>query len=494
MRDSSARVRFAPSPTGHFHVGGARTALYNYLYARHTGGSFILRIEDTDRTRYEEDALENHLRGLRWLGLDWDEGPEIGGDYGPYFQSLRLELYQEYAERLIGEGKAYYCFCSPERLAHLRDEQRAKGESVGYDRKCRELTSSQIADHRAQGIVPVVRLKVPLEGATSFHDLLRGGITVSNRTLGDMVLLKSDGFPTYHLAAVVDDHFMKITHILRGDEWLASVPRRIILYDAFGWDAPLYVHLPTILDPSGKGKLSKRKKHGPGEKKLPVFVQEFEQLGYLPEAVVNYLARVGWSYDDRTELFSRDELVRCFDLSGISKAAAVFSYDKLDWINGVYIRQLNPDDLTQRLLPFMRDAGFDTDASMVSRLVPLIQERLKRLSDAPSLLGFFFTEELSYAAELLIQKKMDLGSTMQALVAAEEALGQCTVFDEEELEAILRPLAEELGLKAGQFFGVIRIAVTGRKVAPPLFGTISVLGKEKVLERISKAREMLASP
>jgi len=490
MLELGTRVRFAPSPTGFLHVGGARTALYNYLYARHTGGSFILRIEDTDRTRYQANSLDDLLEGLRWLGLDWDEGPDVGGDYGPYIQSQRLELYQKSAEQLVREGKAYYCFCSAERLTLMREEQHKKCLFVGYDRRCRQLTSKQVADSRSQGIVPVVRLKAPLDGKTSFHDSIRGDISVGNSTLDDMVLLKSDGFPTYHLAAVVDDHLMKISHILRGDEWLTSVPKRIVLYDALGWDPPAYVHLSTILDPTGKGKLSKRKKHAPGEKEYPVFIHEFRKLGYLPEAMVNFLARVGWSHDDKTELMSREELIERFDLAGISKAPAVFSYEKLAWMNGVYIRQLERDDLAQRLVPFLKEAGWEPDLPLVRRLVLLIQERIKALGEAPSHLDFFF-EEISYVPELLVQKKMDRDSTGQALVAAEEALARCVAFDEEELEAILRPLAEELGLKVGQLFGVIRVAVTGKKVAPPLFGTLSVLGKKTVLERISRAREML---
>ncbi|MFH1927802.1 MAG: glutamate--tRNA ligase, partial [Chloroflexota bacterium] len=445
MSDLHTRVRFAPSPTGFLHVGGARTALYNYLYARHTGGSFNLRIEDTDRTRYHADSLDDHLKGLRWLGLNWDEGPDVGGDYGPYLQSQRLELYHKFAEQLVREGKAYYCFCSAERLTLMREEQQKKGLFVGYDRRCRQLTSKQVADSRSQGIVPVVRLKAPLDGTTSFHDSIRGDISVDNSTLDDMVLLKSDGFPTYHLAAVVDDHLMKISHILRGDEWLTSVPKRIVLYDALGWDPPIYVHLPTILDPSGKGKLSKRKKHAPGEKEYPVFIHEFRKLGYLPEAMVNFLARVGWSYDDKTELMSREELIERFDLAGISKAPAVFSYEKLAWMNGVYIRQLERDDLAQRLLPFLKEAGWEPDLPLVRRLVLLIQERIKELGEAPSHLDFFF-EEISYEPGLLVQKKMDRDSTAQALVAAEEALTRCMVFDEEELETILRPLAKELGL------------------------------------------------
>jgi len=486
------RVRFAPSPTGYLHLGGARTALFNYLYARHCNGAFILRIEDTDRKRYEETAVSDLLRGLRWLGLDWDEGPDVGGDFGPYIQSQRLHLYQQYAEQLVSDGKAYRCYCSVERLAQLRREQRAKGIPPGYDRRCRHLTQKQIAEYEAQGITPVIRLKAPLEGTTSFDDVLHGHIVTENRYLDDLILLKSDGYPTYHLANVVDDHAMRISHIMRGDEWLPSVPKHILLYQAFGWEPPIYCHLPTILDPSGKGKLSKRKKRGPGNREYFVYIHEFEKAGYLPEAMFNFLARLGWSYDDKTELFTREELIRYFDLTHISKSPAVFSYEKLDWMNGVYIRNLSQDDLAKRLLPIFRAAGLKTDLQTVRRIVPLIQERIKKLTDAIELVDFFF-QDIQYEPELLIQKKMDRASTLTALSAAQQVLSRLTSFEEEALERSLRSLADRLGLKAGQLFGTIRVAVTGKRVAPPLFGTLSILGQRTVLERLAKARELLSN-
>jgi len=477
------RVRFAPSPTGYLHVGGARTALYNWLFARHHGGKFILRIEDTDRARFVPDALDDIMESLRWLGLDWDEGPKVGGPYGPYFQSQRLEIYQKYARQLVDEGHAYYCYCSPERLEAMRQRQRERGEKPGYDRHCRYLTAKQRAEYEAQGIVPVVRLKVPLEGQTEFYDVLRGHTVVDNSTLDDLVLLKSDGYPTYHLANVVDDHLMGITHIMRGDEWLPSVPRHVLLYKAFGWEPPIYAHLPIILAPSGKGKLSKR--HGGVE------VRYFRAQGYLPEALVNFLARVGWAYDDKTEIFTREELIEKFDLDGVSKSPAAFSYEKLEWMNGFYIRRLSDDELARRVQPFLKEAGLDADLSTLRRIAPLIQERLKTLKDAVDWVDFFFQEVGEYDPALLIGKKMTAAESLTALRRARETLAALPDFDEETLETALRGLAGELGLKAGQLFGIIRVAVTGKKVAPPLFGTLSILGQERVLARVDRALELL---
>jgi glutamyl-tRNA synthetase len=479
------RVRIAPSPTGYFHVGSARTALFNWLFARHNEGKFIVRVEDTDQTRYSPEAVPDLVDSLRWLGLDWDEGPEVGGDLGPYFQSKRLDLYWRYANALLAQGDAYKCYCSPERLAAMREEQRASKQDVGYDRHCRFLTAEQQARHEAAGAAPVVRLKAPLEGVTSFDDVLYGTIAVDNRTLDDLVLLKSDGFPTYHLANVVDDHLMEISHIMRGDEWLPSVPKHILLYSALGWDLPVYAHLPLILAPTGKGKLSKR--HGGVE------IREFRRAGYLPEAMVNYLARVGWSYDDKTEIFSRDELIRHFDLSGVNSSPARFSYERLDWMNGYYIRQLDTPGLAARLVPFMVAAGFDvTDASLMP-IVPLVQERLKTLSDVVDWAGFVFEPKLEYDPRLLIGKKMTAHQSLDALQQVRAALDAQPDLTPDTTEPLLRALASDAGLKAGQLFGVVRVAVTGRTVAPPLFETLAVLGKARVMERIDRAIEAFSS-
>lgn len=492
MTDKPVRVRIAPSPTGYFHVGSARTALFNWLFARHHGGKFIVRIEDTDRKRYNPEAVADAVTSLRWLGLDWDEGPEAGGDYGPYYQSERLELYHHYADWLVEQDRAYKCYCSPERLAAMREEQRKRKQDIGYDRHCRHLTASQRTEYEAQGITPVVRLKVPLEGQTSFHDVLYGTISVENHTLDDLVLLKSDGFPTYHLAVVVDDHLMEISHIMRGDEWLPSVPKHILLYDAFGWEIPVYAHLPLILAPTGKGKLSKR--HGGVE------IRDFRRQGYLPEAMVNYLARVGWSYDDKTEIFSRQELIRDFDLSGINNSPARFSYERLEWMNGYYIRQLDPGDLAERLVPFMIEGGYAITAADMRPIVPLIQERLKTLSEVVEKTGFFFQDEddsrLEYDASLLIGKKMTASESLAALQRAREVLASIprvagSDFQAGTTEPPMRALVDELGLKAGQLFGIIRVAVTGKKVAPPLFETMAVLGRGRSLSQIDRAIEAL---
>ncbi len=484
MTDKPVRVRIAPSPTGYFHVGSARTALFNWLFARHNDGKFIVRVEDTDRTRYNPEAVADASASLRWLGLDWDEGPEKGGDYGPYYQSERLGLYQQYADQLLQKGLAYQCYCSSERLAALREEQRRNKQDVGYDRHCRHLAAGKRAEYEAQGIRPVIRLKAPLEGQTSFHDVLYGTITVENETLDDLVLLKSDGFPTYHLANVVDDHLMEISHIMRGDEWLPSVPKHILLYDAFGWQTPIYAHLPLILAPSGKGKLSKR--HGGVE------IRDFRRQGYLPEALVNYLARVGWSYDDKTEIFDREELIRYFDLSGINNSPARFSYERLQSMNAYYIRQLETEELATMLVPFLTEAGFDATAQELVPMVPLIQERLRTLDEAASWLDFFFLGDLEYDANLLVGKKMDVVESQDALRQARATLAGLPDFSAEAIEPALRNLADQLGLKVGQLLGIIRVAVSGKSVAPPLFETLAILGQERSLMRIDRGLDALA--
>ncbi len=481
------RVRFAPSPTGYPHVGNMRTALFDWLFARHSGGSFIVRIEDTDVARRVEGALEAILDGLRWLGLDWDEGPEVGGEYGPYFQSQRRELYRKAAERLVFQGDAYYCYCSPERLEAMRAEQVRRKQPPGYDRRCRSLNQEERARREAEGITPVVRFKSPLEGQTRFNDLIWGEVVFENCTIDDFVLLKSDGYPTYHLANVVDDSVMKISHVIRAEEWISSTPRHILLYQALGLEPPQFVHHPMILG-SDRSKLSKR--HG------AVSILEYRELGYLPEAMLNFLALIGWSLDDKTDILSRKELIDSFSLDRIGRTGAIFNRDKLDWMNGVYIRRLTLEDFTQRALPFL-EAGLPAQvkrplsASYVRRIMPLIQERARTLAELAELTEFFFTPELDYEPSLLIVKKMSPELAIQALEVSKQRLEPVEKFDHESLEAVLRPLAEALGLKTGQLFGTLRVAITGRTVAPPLFETMSVLGKERCLERIEAALDRL---
>jgi len=477
------RVRYAPSPTGYPHVGNIRTALFNWLFARHHGGSFIVRIEDTDVTRKVKGAVKAILDSLRWLGLDWDEGPEVGGKYGPYVQSERLELYKEAAERLVSQGDAYYCFCSPERLAEMRAEQVRRKQPPGYDRHCRNLSREKRAQKEAEGITPIVRFKTPLEGQTKFNDLIRGEVVFDNTTIDDFVLLKSDGYPTYHLANVVDDHLMEISHVLRAEEWLSSTPRHLLLYRALGFAPPQFAHLPMILG-TDRSKLSKR--HG------AVSITEYREQGYLPEAMVNFLALLGWSLDDRTEILSRQQLIDNFSLERISRTAAIFNRDKLNWMNGVYIRNLTADEFFEAVQPYLMmdiaaGEALISSEKYVRDILPLVQERARTLADVTELTQFFFIDELDYEPGLLIGEKMSHESAVGALKAAQPRLSQLAAFDAESLEGVLRPLAAELELKTGQLFGMLRVAVTGRTAAPPLFQTMAVLGKERCLRRIEAA-------
>jgi glutamyl-tRNA synthetase len=481
------RVRFAPSPTGYPHVGNIRTALFDWLFARHTGGRFVLRIEDTDVARKVEGAVEAIMDGLRWLGLDWDEGPDVGGDYGPYYQSQRVELYRQAAERLVAQGDAYYCYCSPERLEEMRVEQVRRKQPPGYDRHCRDLSPQERAKKEAEGIKPVVRFKTPLEGQTGFSDLIWGDVVFEHNTIDDFVLLKSDGYPTYHLANVVDDHAMEISHVIRAEEWISSTPRHLLLYQALGLEPPLYIHHPMILGPD-RAKLSKR--HG------AVSIIDYREQGYLPETMFNFLALIGWSLDDRTEIMSRQELVDNFSLERIGKTGAIFNRGKLDWMNGVYIRSLSIEDFTQRALPFL-DKGLPPqvkrplDIDYVRKVMPLVQERAKTLADVPRLTRFFFELQLELDLQTLIVTGMDVKSTRKALEVVRERLEKLEPFDANSLEALLRPLATELGLKTGQLFGTLRATATGESAAPPLFDTMAVLGRERCLSRIEAALDKL---
>ncbi|MFH1646101.1 MAG: glutamate--tRNA ligase [Chloroflexota bacterium] len=481
------RVRFAPSPTGYPHVGNIRTAMFNWLLARHTGGRLILRIEDTDVARKVEGAVEAIMDGLRWLGLDWDEGPDVGGDLGPYYQSQRVALYKEAADRLVNQGDAYRCYCSPERLEAMRKEQVARKQPPGYDRVCRDLSPRECAQKEGEGITPVVRFKVPPEGQIKFTDLIFGEVVFDFKTIDDFVLLKSDGFPTYHLANVVDDSAMQISHVIRAEEWISSTPRHLLLYKALGLETPLYVHHPMILGPD-RAKLSKR--HG------VVSILDYRQQGYLPETMFNFLALIGWSLDDKTEIMTRRELVESFSLERIGKTGAIFNKEKLDWMNGVYIRSLRVDDLANRAMPFL-EKGLPAsvkrplDAGYVNRIMPLVQERAKTLAELPELVEFFFVDTLDYDAGLFIDKKTTAQDALTALEAAARRLKDLPSFDEASLENLLRPLAVELGLKTGQLFGALRTAVTGRTAAPPLFQTMAVLGRECCLGRIDAALKKL---
>jgi glutamyl-tRNA synthetase len=488
------RLRFAPSPTGPLHIGSARTALFNWLFARRYEGAFVLRIEDTDRARYVPESLDDILGGLRWLGLQWDEGPAVGGPFGPYFQSERTELYRQWGHWLVDRGFAYKCWCSPERLRQVRREQRQAGQKLGYDYHCRYLTAEQISEREASGRPYVIRFKIPLEGSTTVHDLIRGEITFAHEELEDLVLLKSDGFPTYHLANVVDDHLMRISHIVRADEWISTAPLHVLVYEALGWQLPIYAHAPLILNPSGKGKLSKRAQaFSEDGQEVLVQVREFRAAGYLPEALDNFLCNVGWSFGEDREVFSLQEAVPRFDLQDVNPAPARLPYSKLEWLNGVYIREMAPERLAEAIAPYLRDAGLAVDQNTLVRATPLIQERIKTLRDAEGWLSFFFVGELHYDPRDLIGKKMDAAGSLAALRRVRDVLAGVSSFDEATLEHELRELTVEMQLKAGQLFGIIRTAVTGQRVAPPLFGTLAVLGRDESLRRISKGLSYLAA-
>jgi glutamyl-tRNA synthetase len=499
----TVRVRFAPSPTGFLHVGGLRTALFNWLFARKMGGTFILRIEDTDQKRFTPGGVKAIMESLWWLGLQWDEGPDkaglrqmqtnedfegaldVGGPYGPYIQSLKVKRHQEAAEELIARGAAYRCDCTTDRLAQVREEQKARKEQTRYDRHCRFKRLGEVDPDKPH----VVRLAVPLEGSTTVHDLIRGDITVDYSQLDDFVILKSDRFPTYHLAAMVDDHDMQITHVLRGDEWLPSLPRHYLIYQAFGWEPPAFAHLPVILNPSGKGKMSKRKATSADS----VFVTEFRDEGYLPEALRNFLALVGWAPGSgiEQEIFALDELIDLFSLDHVNPAPAAFSYDKLDWMNGVYIRALPVDELAQRIYPFLIKANVEVDTDRLLKIIPAIQERLVTLSDAVEATDFLFTETISPDLAQMIGKGMTKESTLAVLQQAEHLIGAFEPFEPEPLEHAFRAAAEAAGMKPGPFFAPLRVAVTGKTVSPPLFASIVALGREKTIERLKNAERLL---
>ena len=493
------RVRFAPSPTGSLHVGGGRTALFNWLFAhgeaRRLGieGKFVLRIEDTDRNRLVEGATEEIFRVLHWFGLEWDEGPDRGGPYAPYTQSERTATYQAHAEQLLASGHAYRCFCSAERLAQVREAQVARKLPPGYDRHCRDLSRETIEAHLAEGKTFVVRFRTPLTGQTLVHDLLRGEIVYGNATLEDLVILKSDGYPTYHLANVVDDHEMAISHILRGEEWIPTAPLHLLLYGAFGWDAPVFVHQPLILSPTG-GKLSKR--HGSAA------MQDYEANGYLPEALMNYLVLLGWSLDGTREFFTKGELLDLFSLARVNPSPAKFDFEKLRWFNQHYINHiLTVEDLTNRTIPFLVAAGLvDAGAAdsahakhaLVRETTALYKDRLTTLAESADLFRPFLLDDLDpYDAATLIPKKGDALGTIAALQGVESALTEIDLADEAGTEARFRALAGELGLKAGPLFMPIRVAVTGRMESPGLFGTLRVIGRERAVARVRAAIEAL---
>jgi glutamyl-tRNA synthetase len=472
-------------------LGSARTALYNFVFARKSGGKFILRIEDTDQKRYDADSEQDLVNSLKWLGMKWDEGPDIGGPHSPYYQSKRSDIYRKYAQELVDTGSAYYCFCTPEELKVERELQQKRHEQPHYSGKCRNIPPEGAKARVRNGEKHVVRFKAPQEGSITVVDKLRGEITVENRKIDDMVLLKSDGFALYHLAAMVDDHIMGITHVIRGEEWLPSLPLHVHIYQAFGWEQPVWAHLSIFLKPSGKGKMSKRDKAEMRLTGQSIFVKDFADLGYLPEAVINWIALMGWSFDDHTEFFTMDDLIEKFDIERLNPSPAAIDFKKLDHFNGLHIRALDAKELAKRLVPYFEKVGYKIDAGKLAPIIPIIQTRMTTLDEGPELAGFFFKEEIAPPVDMLVGKDMTAEQSAKAVRKAVEILEVLPEFRAENTEAPMRAVAEELGLKAGQFFGILRNAVTGQEVSPPLFESMEIVGREVVLARLRRAIELL---
>ncbi len=464
------RVRFAPSPTGYLHIGGLRTYLYNWLFARQNKGEMILRIEDTDRQRYVEGATESLIKTLKRIGLRWDKGP--------FLQSQRVNGYQTMAQRLIDSGHAYYCFCSPEILEEMKQKQVAENLAPQYDGRCRNLTEEEIRKRLSDKQPYVIRLKVPEQGVVKFNDLIRGKVEFDLENIDDQVLMKSDGWPTYHLANVIDDHAMGITHVIRGEEWLPSTPKHILLYRAFGWPIPEFAHLPLLLN-SDHSKLSKRQ----GD----VAVEDYLKQGYLSETLLNFLALLGWNPGNNQEVFNLDQLVKDFSLEKIQKSGAIFNREKLDWLNGHYIRKKSVSRLLKLCLPYLKQAGLDINYRKARKVVSLEQERLKRLDQIGELVKFFFTDKLEYDPKILIWKKMSFGEVTENLKKVRFILEKIPsfMFKTKNISKKLDVLAKEKGV--GEIFWPLRACLSGEKASPPPQDIAEIIGRKKTLERINLA-------
>lgn len=470
LSDQKVRVRMAPSPTGEYHIGHIRTVLYNYAFAKKMGGSFIIRIEDTDRTRYVDGAVERILQVIRDYGLSWDEGPDTNGPFGPYTQSERLPIYKKYCEELIEKGVAYRCFCTEERLTQMREAQKAHGvPSTKYDRHCLRLSPEEVSEKLSSNTPHVVRLKIPDDRVISFTDVVFGKISVHSKEIDDQVLLKSDGFPTYHFAVVVDDHLMEITHVMRGNDWLPSTPKHVLLYEAFGWEMPVHIHLPNLKELGGTKKLSKR--FG------AVFAREFLDEGYLPEALLNFLMFLGWNPGGEKEIFSLEEFISVFDIEKIHKTDLVaFDRAKLSWINGQYVRDLPLERIVQYLL---KDKPEDVSEEKFTSIVKLSRDRIKKLSDFAAFTQFFY-------AKPKIDKTFSTPKAKEHLVAAMASLETVNDFTDEAVTAELMKAIETHGFKTGEFFMDLRIAIAGNKISPPINESMVILGKEESLARIDQ--------
>jgi len=488
MEDKKIRVRFAPSPTGMLHIGGARTALFNWLYARHYKGTFVLRIEDTDQVRSTKEAVNVILEGMKWLGLDWDEGPGKGGECSPYYQMQRLHLYQKYAEQLLKDKKAYYCYCTKEELAESREKQARENKSPKYDRHCLNLSQEDKKRYEAEGRKPVIRLKIPAK-EIAFNDLLRGEVTFDGGLLSDFVIMKSDGIPTYNYAVVIDDALMKITDVMRGDDHISNTPKQIVIYEALGFDVPKFAHIPMIMG-QDHAKLSKR--HG------ATSVMEYKKMGYVPEALVNYIAHLGWSSGDEKEIFSKEELIKEFTLGKISKHAAVFSMEKLNWFNSEYLKKMSIDSLTKMLLPFLKEANYieneeslsPTKNEYIKEVLKLMQGRIKNFPQFIDYADYFFVDKINIEPQAFdsVLNKEGVPGILRAL---EEELSALKYWDEKSIENAVREVASSLQIKGGKIIHPTRVALSGKKVGPGLFELMVVLGQDKTVKRLKEAIEKI---
>jgi glutamyl-tRNA synthetase len=479
--ENQVRVRFAPSPTGYLHIGGLRTALYNYLFAKHFGGKFILRIEDTDQSRKVEGAVENLIETLKWSGIEYDEGPDRDGGCGPYVQSQRIELYRTYAQELINKEKAYYCFCTSERLQEVRQKQLTAKLSPSYDRHCRTVSREEAERRIAAGEQYVIRMKIPLEGELSFDDVIRGKVTILHKMIDDQVIIKSDGFPTYHLAVVVDDHLMGITHIIRGEEWLSSVPKHILLYQYFGWEVPVLAHLPLLLNPD-KSKLSKRQ----GD----VAVEDYRAKGYLKEAIVNFIAFLGWNPGDEREIFFLEQLVKEFTMERVGKSGAVFNIEKLNWLNQQHIKLKSNEELAQLIKPYIQPVPLaNMDDAYLLKVIGVLKERLIFPKDFVEMSVYFFHDPESFD-EAGVTKYWEKETNGHIKLLADR-LESIPEFSHSSIEPALRQLAEELQIKPTKLIHPGRLALSGRTIGPGLFEMIELLGKETVVRRLRYAGEKI---
>ena len=490
MSIKPARTRIAPSPTGHMHLGTARVALYDYLLAKQTGGQFILRIEDTDLKRNVPGSEQGILDGLRWLGLQYDEGPDIGGKFGPYRQTERREIYAQHARILVDKGHAYPCFCTADQLEKTKQEQMKRKENPHYDGTCRTIDPGEAARRIANGETYTVRFRMPKDGTTIAHDHLRGDIATENKQLNDYVLLKSDGLPTYHLAAIVDDHEMEITHVLRGSEWLGTFPLHVNIIRAFGWDEPIWIHLSVFLKPSGKGKMSKRETAAAIKDGYSIFIKDMNDLGFTPEGFLNWAALMGWGVAE-DDVMSLDQMIERFSIDNLTPSPAAINFQKLDHFNATHIRLFSTEDLAGRIKPYFTREGLNVNDEVLLKIVPLLRERLVTLDDCLAFGSFFFKDDVTPNPEDLIAKGLDAKQSAVIAQRAYEILMAQPDISHERCEPPLRAYVEESGLNANQVFGILRVATTGQKVSPPLFESMEVIGREKCLARIKRAVEVL---